>query len=90
MAEKVVSTAVERACGTNETHGDGGNSAVSRPVNLIGHVASLPIEVADIARLERAKNKVMNTKIHANILKATYHQVHRPTLIDWTPRYPCS
>lgn len=65
-----------------------GNSAVARPVNLVGNVASLPIEVADVTRLEWAGSIVVNTQIHADVLEAAHHQVHRPPLIGWTACNP--
>ena len=88
MLEKVVSAAVEWSCVTRESDSDGGYSAVARPMNLIGHVAPLPIEVADVTRLEEAGGKVVNTKIHANVLEAAHHQVHGPPLIGWAAYNP--
>lgn len=71
-----------------ESDSDGGNTAVARPVNLVGHVASLPVEVADVTRLEGAGSIVVNTQIHADVLEAAHRKVHCPPLIGWTAGNP--
>jgi hypothetical protein len=88
MLEKVVSAAVKWSCMIRESDSDGGNSAVARPVNLVGHVASLPVEVADVTRLEGTGSIVVNTHIHADVLEAAHHKVHRPPLVGWTVGNP--
>ena len=88
MLEKVVSAAVEWSCVIIESDSDGSNSAVARPVNLVGHVAPLPIKVADVTRLEEAGCIVVNTQIHAHVLEAAQHKVHHPPLIGWTADNP--